>query len=181
MLASRRVKTAFAVAALATVVAASAAATAPAAPAAKGVSQVRFATFNASLNRNFEGQLRSDLSTPNNAQASAVAEIIQRVRPDVLLINEFDFDPTALTLFQQNYLAVPHNGAAPIAYAYTFIAPSNTGVPSGFDLDNNGSVGGPNDALGFGFFPGQFGMVLYSKLPMLWLPGLLSADSLAVQ
>ena len=64
MLASRRVKTAFAVAALATVVTASAAATAPAASAAKGVSQVRFATFNASLNRNFEGQLRSDLSTP---------------------------------------------------------------------------------------------------------------------
>ena len=167
MLASRRLTTALAVAALATVVTASAAATAPAAPpAAKGVSQVRFATFNASLNRNFEGQLRSDLSTPNNAQASAVAEIIQRVRPDVLLINEFDFDPTALTLFQQNYLAVPHNGAAPIAYAYSFIAPSNTGIPSGFDLDNNGSVGGPNDALGFGFFPGQFGMAVLSKYPI---------------
>ena len=84
----------------------------------------------------------------------------------MLLINEFDFDPTALTLFQQNYLAVPHNGAAPIAYAYSFIAPSNTGVPSGFDLDNNGSVGGPNDALGFGFFPGQFGMAVLSKYPI---------------
>ena len=52
---------------------------------------VRFATFNASLNRNFAGQLVEDLSTTNNAQAETVAEIIQRVRPDVLLINEFDF------------------------------------------------------------------------------------------
>jgi hypothetical protein len=53
---------------------------------------VRFATFNASLNRNAAGQLIGDLTTPNNEQARTVAEIIQRVRPDVLLINEFDFD-----------------------------------------------------------------------------------------
>jgi hypothetical protein len=127
---------------------------------------VRFATFNASLNRNFEGQLVTDLSTPANAQAKAVAEIIQRARPDVLLINEFDFAPAALALFQDNYLSVSQNGAEPIDYPYRFVAPSNTGVPSGFDLDNNGSVGGPNDAWGFGFFPGQFGMAVYSKYPI---------------
>ena len=72
---------------------------------------VRFATFNASLNRNFAGQLRADLSTPGNAQAATVAEIIQRVRPEVLLINEFDFDPIAADLFRTNYLEVSHNGA----------------------------------------------------------------------
>jgi endonuclease/exonuclease/phosphatase family protein len=127
---------------------------------------VRFATFNASLNRNFEGQLVTDLSTPANEQAKAVAEIIQRARPDVLLINEFDFAPAALALFQDNYLSISQNGAAPISYPHRFIAPSNTGVPSGFDLDNNGSVGGPNDAWGFGFFPGQFGMAVYSKYPI---------------
>jgi Endonuclease/Exonuclease/phosphatase family len=137
------------------------------APAAQARGEeVRFATFNASLNRNFEGQLFADLSTPGNAQAATVAEIIQRVRPDVLLINEFDFDPRALVLFQDNYLSMEHNGAAPIFYPHRFIAPSNTGVPSGFDLDNNGSVGGPNDALGFGFFPGQFGMAVYSMHPI---------------
>lgn len=135
---------------------------------------IRFATFNASLNRNTEGQLISDLSTPNNTQAQTVAEIIQRVNPDVLLINEFDFDPngTAVQLFQENYLSIGQNisGAGvttPVEYAYRYVAPSNTGIPSGFDLDNNGTVGGPNDALGFGFFPGQFGMALYSKYPIL--------------
>jgi Endonuclease/Exonuclease/phosphatase family len=127
---------------------------------------VRFSTFNASLNRNFAGQLVADLSTPNNAQAATVAEIIQRVRPDVLLINEFDFAPQALVLFQDNYLSVPHNGAAPIVYPHRFIAPSNTGIPSGFDLNNNGVIGGPDDALGFGFFPGQFGMAVYSMHPI---------------
>ena len=129
---------------------------------------IRFATFNASLNRSFAGQLVSHLSTPNNAQAATVAEIIQRVRPDVLLINEFDFveNDVALELFRDNYLAIGHNGAAPIEYDYGFVAPSNTGIPSGFDLNNNGAVGGPDDAFGFGFFPGQFGMAVYSRFPI---------------
>jgi Endonuclease/Exonuclease/phosphatase family len=127
---------------------------------------VRFATFNASLNRNFAGQLRADLSTPGNAQAATVAEIIQRVRPEVLLINEFDFDPIAADLFRTNYLEVSHNGAEPIRYDHLFIAPSNTGIPSGFDLNNNGVIGGPDDAFGFGFFPGQFGMLVLSQHPM---------------
>jgi len=129
---------------------------------------VRFATFNASLNRGAPGQLVSDLSAPGNAQAAAVAEIIQRTRPDVLLINEFDYDPsgTALRLFQTNYLSVAHNGSTPIDYPYRFAAPSNTGIPSGHDLDSNGTVGGPGDAFGFGFFAGQFGMAVYSRYPI---------------
>jgi Endonuclease/Exonuclease/phosphatase family len=136
---------------------------------------VRFATFNASLNRATDGQLVRDLSTRDNTQARTIAEIIQRVRPDVLLINEFDFDAAgrAAELFQRNYLAVGQGGAAPIRYAYHFTAPSNTGVASGFDLNNDGRTvtqpgqpGYGDDALGFGDFPGQFGMVVYSKYPI---------------
>jgi hypothetical protein len=129
---------------------------------------VRFATFNASLNRNFAGQLVDDLFTTTNAQAKTVAEIIQRTRPDVLLINEFDFveGGQAADLFQDNYLSVSQGGADPIDYPYHFVAPSNTGIPSGFDLNNNGVIGGPDDAFGFGFFPGQFGMAVFSKYPI---------------
>jgi Endonuclease/Exonuclease/phosphatase family len=131
--------------------------------------RVRFATFNASLNRAAEGQLIADLSTPDNLQAQNAAETIQRTRPDVLLINEFDFDARgeAARLFQRNYLSVGHNGAAPIHYPFRFVAPSNTGIPSGFDLDNDGTVGGPNDAFGFGAYPGQFGMAVFSRFPIL--------------
>lgn len=129
---------------------------------------VRFATFNASLNRFNAGDLALDLSTGGNAQAAAVAEIIQHARPDVLLINEFDYDPAALELFQENYLAVAQNGGEPIEYADSFIAPSNTGVYSGYDLDNSGAAGDfvPNDSFGFGFFPGQFGMAVLSMYPI---------------
>jgi hypothetical protein len=129
---------------------------------------VRFATFNASLNRFSAGDLVADLSTPDNEQAQTVAEIIQRTRPDVLLINEFDFVENGLAaeLFQDNYLSVSQNGAEPIEYDHFFVAPSNTGIPSGFDLNNDGAVGGPDDAYGFGFFPGQFGMAVYSRYPI---------------
>jgi hypothetical protein len=143
---------------------------APAANSASGT-DVRFATFNASLNRSAAGQLVEHLSSPSAdtvpvRQAKNVAEVIQRIRPDVLLINEFDFAPAAVGLFRDNFLKVSQNGAAPIDYPYSFIAPSNTGIPSGKDFSNDGTVGGPNDAFGFGFFPGQFGMVVYSRYPI---------------
>jgi len=157
----------------------------------KPAQTTRFASFNASLNRFNEGDLISNLSTPDDPQAQAVAEIIQRVNPDVLLVNEFDFDAdgVAADLFRSNYLEVSQNGQAPVHYPHVFNAPSNTGIQSGFDFDNDGSIGGPGDAFGFGFFPGQFAMVLYSKYPideyrartfqkLLWarMPGALLPD-----
>jgi hypothetical protein len=144
---------------------------APAALAGPPDRTVRFATFNASLNRGASGQLVDHLAHPEvddvfRRQARNVAEVIQRTRPDVLLINEFDFAPPAVDLFRDNFLEVSQNGAQPIHYPYAFIAPSNTGIPTGKDLSNDGTIGGPNDAFGFGFFPGQFGMVVYSKHPI---------------
>lgn len=134
---------------------------------------LRFATFNASLNRELPGQLVRELSTPDNPQARNVAEIIQLVRPDVLLINEFDYEKgsQALGLFRKNYLSVGQNGAKPIEFPFVFSAEVNTGVSSGVDLDNDGktvtepgSRGYGNDAIGFGQFPGQYGMVILSKV-----------------
>lgn len=142
------------------------------APAASATSpwghDVRFATFNASLNRAAAGQLLADLSTPGNEQARKVAEVIQRNRPDVLLINEFDYVPgnAAADAFRTNYLQVGQNGAKPIDYPYAFTAPSNTGVPTGFDLDRSATIGGGNDAHGFGAFEGQYGMLVLSKYPI---------------
>ncbi len=134
----------------------------------RGSDRVRVATYNLSLNRNAEGQLVSDLSSGTNAQAQAVAEVIQRTRPDIVLLNEFDYVPDnlAVDLFRDNYLEVGQQGADPVEYPYAFVAPSNTGVPSGFDLNNDGVVGGGDDAFGFGLFPGQFGMAVLSRYPI---------------
>ena len=135
---------------------------------AAGAKLIRVATFNSSLNRASPGALQRDLSTPDNAQARAVAEIIQRVRPDILLLQEFDYDAAGASLaaFQANYLGRSQNGRKPLQYAYTFFTESNTGIPSGLDLDNDGQVAGGGDALGFGDFPGQYAMVLLSRFPI---------------
>jgi 3-phytase/alkaline phosphatase D len=58
------------------------------------------------------------------------------------------------------------NGAKRIKYKHVYLAESNTGIPTGFDMDNDGSSDGPGDAQGFGFFPGQYGMVLLSRYPI---------------
>jgi Endonuclease/Exonuclease/phosphatase family len=160
----------------AALIAASCLAVAATPAAAKPRTDARFATFNASLNRGAAGDLIADLSNPGAdtvrlRQARNVAEVIQRVAPDVVLINEFDFyeNGQAARLFRDNFLAVSQNGAPAANYPYFFVAPSNTGIPSGFDLDNNLDTDPNdrgNDAFGFGLFDGQFGMVVYSKFPI---------------
>ncbi|MEZ6120610.1 MAG: endonuclease/exonuclease/phosphatase family protein [Pirellulaceae bacterium] len=151
---------------------------------------VRIATFNTSLNlcaNNrtspcLEGGLNQYLANGNYAPAQGVAEILQRIAPDIVLLNEFNFDPSgaAADLFQQNFLSVgqnvsrhPDGSADPISYPYRYLAAVNTGVHSGWDLDNNGSVDDSvgdgsyaGDAFGFGEFPGRYGMLLLSKYPI---------------
>jgi len=146
--------------------------------AKKSIKHVRFATFNVALNRSTQGQLLHDLSeaddqlngeSTSDVQTKAIAEIIQRVRPDILLLNEFDFDERgeAIKLFKNNFLTKSQNGQAPIDYAYVYFAPSNTGTPSHVDFDNDGNATGQGDAFGFGAFAGQYGMVLLSQYPIL--------------
>jgi 3-phytase/alkaline phosphatase D len=128
-------------------------------------SGIRVATYNASLYRNKSGQLARELAAGSSEQARKIAEVIQRVRPDVLLLNEFDYDPNgkAAELFRSKYIAIGQNGCEPIDFPYHFTAPVNTGRPSGRDLDQNGRPGGAGDAIGFGRHEGQYGMLVLSK------------------
>lgn len=128
---------------------------------------LRVAAFNASLVRPSAGGLWRDLEAGDDPQARKVAAIVQRVRPDVLVLLEVDRDPEAIVRLEQRYLAVPQPGGGEgIAYPHRFVPTTNTGVPSGFDLDRDGRTGGPGDALGFGAFPGQYGMVVLSRHPI---------------
>lgn len=159
----------------------------------------KVASYNTSLFREGVATLAGDLATVTNSQAQAIARVIQRNNPDVILVNEFDYDAAGLALkrFKENYLEVAQGGENPVYYPYAFIAPSNTGVHSGFDLDNNGSVvstpGAPGygeDAFGFGTRAGQYSFVVLSKFPIdtanirtfqkfLWkdMPGALLPDN----
>ncbi len=142
-----------------------AAAAAEPAPPAPGA--VRVAVFNVALSRRAPGALVQEFRLGGSAQIDAVAEIVQRVRPDILLLNELDHDVKgeALRLFAET-LAQGRGGADGIAYPHRFAAPSNTGLLTGHDLDGDGRVARPRDAQGFGFYEGQFGMALLSRFPL---------------
>lgn len=134
---------------------------------------LRVATYNTSLYDDADGGLIRRLEAGDPA-ARNIAAVLQRVRPDVVLLNEFDYDAAgrAADLFQRDYLEVAQSpDRQPLRYAYRYLAPVNTGVPSGLDLDGNGTVGGEgrdrgNDAWGYGLHPGQYGMLLLSRYPI---------------
>jgi hypothetical protein len=129
---------------------------------------IRVATYNSSLYRNNGGQLVRDLEGGENEQARKIAEVIQRVRPEILLVNEFDYDAEgrAAEFFRTEYLIVSQNGCEPIEFPHYFFGPVNTGAPSGRDLNKDGQKSGPNDAIGFGRHEGQYGMLVLSKYPI---------------
>lgn len=134
---------------------------------------LRLASYNVSLYTNQAGGLVAKLQA-GSEQAANIAAVLQTTRPDIVLINEFDYDPQgqAADLFQRQYLEVAQPaGGEPLHYAYRYLAPVNTGVPSGLDLDNDGVVGGEgrgrgNDAWGYGLHPGQYGMLVLSRYPI---------------
>lgn len=152
---------------------------------------VRVATYNV------EDVRTEDLRRTTNPRLRALAQTIQRIRPNIILLNEIAYDlPGApgflpgqepgqnARRFAEDFLAVPQvEGLAPVRYR-AFMAPSNTGMPSGHDLNNDGRIvlsfptpppaapdgtPGPqtdegraygNDCWGFGTFPGQYAMGL---------------------
>ena len=131
---------------------------------------IRIATFNCSLNRDKSGDLLRDLQSGNNKQAREVAAILRTVRPDIVLLNEFDYDSAdaSIDAFRKDYLEATGDWtsqpALKLQHAYS--GPVNTGVPSGLDLDHDGKTDGWGDAFGFGRFPGQYGMVILSRFPI---------------
>jgi endonuclease/exonuclease/phosphatase family metal-dependent hydrolase len=128
---------------------------------------LRIATFNVSLNRGEAGQLSAELQS-ESPSARAVAAVIRTVRPDILLVNELDFSDTTdnAELFESRFLAVEEsdalgNPAWPMKFVFSSTV--NTGVASGLDLNGNGQLSEPDDAWGYGRFPGQYGMAVFSR------------------
>ncbi|MEM8934511.1 MAG: endonuclease/exonuclease/phosphatase family protein, partial [Acidobacteriota bacterium] len=65
------------------------------------------------------------------------------------------------------FLAVAQSdGLAPMRYPHVLVEPVNTGFQSGYDFDGDGEPGDPGDAWGFGHYPGQYGMAVYSRFPI---------------
>lgn len=147
---------------------------------AVALGSLRVATFNVSMEGgNYQtapqkvpssDTLNNLLQNDDNPQIRNIAEILQRVRPDIILLNEFDYiaDPKqGVEAFLNRYLHQSQQGASAIDYPYYYVAPVNSGEPSPYDLDHDGVASGKGgDAWGFGWYPGQYGMVLLSRFPI---------------
>ncbi|MEM6792838.1 MAG: endonuclease/exonuclease/phosphatase family protein [Acidobacteriota bacterium] len=131
---------------------------------------VRLAVFNVwELSARKALPAEGDADAPGaSPQLRSAAEILQRVRPDVLLLLEVDYadDDRVLRAFRERFLGVSQSGQEPLVYPHSWTGPVNTGVPSGYDLNNDGSTESPDDGWGFGRYPGQYGMALLSRFPI---------------
>ena len=142
---------------------------------------LRVATFN------IEDLRTAELKGEPSDRVRAAAQIIQRIRPNVILINEIAYDMPGGPGYEEGdppgrngarfaeILATPQGpGLAPLKMT-AFMEPVNTGRASGFDLDRSGEAvtsippldadeetkrAYGNDAWGYGTFPGQYGMAL---------------------
>ena len=126
---------------------------------------------------NVEDVRTPQLTVATDPKMKEVAEVIQILRPDILLLNEIAYDQPGEVggapgpglngqRFADNYLAVSQNGQAPLSYT-AVMYPTNTGIHSGKDLDNDGVIDPTPfsgdygvDCYGFGDYPGQYGLTV---------------------
>lgn len=135
------------------------------------MTRLRVASFNVAFDRPAPGALARELAGRAAPQVARVAEIIRRVRPDILLLCEFDHDGEgrdygAVDTFRRRFLAASEGGGAPIDYPHALLIPTNTGERLPCDLDGDGRITAPQDCHGFGQFHGQYGMLLLSRFPI---------------
>lgn len=149
---------------------------------------------------NIEDIRTTDLTGEPKDRLIAAAQVIQKLRPDILLVNEMSYDMLGVPgydpeagpgsnakRFVEGYLGQQWVDALDALHYTGWMPPTNTGIASGYDLDNSGTavstfpvvgesdaLGRPprqtaegrafgNDAWGFGTFPGQYGMALFVR------------------
>ena len=122
-----------------------------------------------------------DLIRGEDPQIASVLAVLADVDADVVLLQSVDYDLNGEAISRL---------AQASGYPHAVALRPNSGRPSGLDIDGDGRLGEPEDALGYGAFSGQGGMALLSRLPFnadaivdhgayLWrdLPGNLLPDA----
>jgi hypothetical protein len=122
---------------------------------------IRVATFHTGLAREGPGLLYRDI-LKGDAQAGLIAGIVAHIAPDILILQDVDFDHGQLALgalaglFASAGHPMPHH----------FALQPNAGQATGLDMDGDRRSGTPRDAQGYGRFAGQGGMAVLSRFPI---------------
>jgi hypothetical protein len=130
--------------------------------AARAADSLRVAFWNTELSRKGPGLLLRDLERGEEEDILATLEVIAETNADILVLQGIDWD------FEGRALAAlaTQLAAAATPYPYRLAPRPNRGTQSGFDLNDNGRRGDPQDAVGYGEFTGQNGLALLSRFPI---------------
>lgn len=123
---------------------------------------LRIATYDVDLSYSSPGMVLDQLTKGRGDGVKATVQVIAALDADILLLTGIDYDGanaavTALAeLLRQ----------AGVDYPHVLALRPNAGVPSGLDLNEDGALNGPQDALAWGRFPGNGGMAVLSRHPI---------------
>lgn len=120
---------------------------------------IRLALWHEALSRDGPGALLRDILRKED-DIVRLAIALETARPDILVLTKFDYDASGLAATAFGNLISEDR--------YPFVAAlrANEGVPTGVDLDGDGRIGEPEDAQGYGRFPGQGGLAILSRFPI---------------
>jgi len=138
-----------------------------------GAETFRIATFNTELSRKGPGLLLRDIQKGTDPQVLAVAAVIVDTRPDILVLQGFDWDHGLKALGALQSLLTSKG----LSLQYSYSARPNSGLATHIDLDGNGEQNNLKDAQSYGEFTGARGIALLSKFP-LTLPPVLDLTAL---
>lgn len=102
------------------------------------------------------------LTSGKDEQAEALIQVLALADADVLVLAGLDYDhgQAGLGALRERL------EQAGVRYSYTVTKAPVSGSPSGVDVDGDGRLGEPEDALGYGWFSGDSGMAILSKHPL---------------
>ncbi|MCZ4353433.1 endonuclease/exonuclease/phosphatase family protein [Roseovarius aestuarii] len=104
-----------------------------------------------------------DILRGNDPQVAAAVQVIASARPDIVLLQNVDFDLDLLGL-RALQAALTEAG---LPFGTVFARRPNTGMPTGLDMDGDGRLGEPEDTHGYAVFSGQGGMAILSRYPLM--------------
>ncbi|NNL18771.1 MAG: endonuclease/exonuclease/phosphatase family protein [Boseongicola sp.] len=99
-----------------------------------------------------------DIEKGEDRQILASLRVVEHADADAVVLADFDYDA--------NLVALNAYADRLDIYPYRFAFPPNRGVQSGLDTDNDGRLGEPEDAQGYGRFAGDGGLAILSKWPI---------------
>lgn len=96
------------------------------------------------------------------SRALQVSQLVAHLDPDILVLSGLDQDLRLVTLGALRDLMAEHG----VDYPHLFAPPGNAGLRTGLDLNGDARRETPDDAQGYGIFPGQKGLALLSRYPI---------------